>query len=169
MKKLRLLLFEECGRNCEKCCNKFWDLTAIPICTSYADYDEIMLTGGEPMLRPGLVRQTITEIREENTQTKIYMYTALCINVYWIQYLLELLDGINLTIHTNNLTDIEDFVTLNNFLHPSMKERKSLHLNLFEGVKLPKDINLEGWKVRDEIKWRTDCPLPKDEVLMRLK
>ena len=47
-KTLRLLLFEDCNRNCKKCCNKQWDLKLLPEVGSFKDWDEIILTGGEP-------------------------------------------------------------------------------------------------------------------------
>lgn len=46
MKKLRLLLHEECNRNCKGCCNKDWDLNALEIEDDFTDYDEILITGG---------------------------------------------------------------------------------------------------------------------------
>jgi molybdenum cofactor biosynthesis enzyme MoaA len=52
VKKLRLLVTERCARSCSGCCNHDWDLAALPTCESYAGYDEVLLTGGEPMLYP---------------------------------------------------------------------------------------------------------------------
>ena len=48
--KLRLLLLDDCNRNCPGCCNRDWDLQALPLCQDYTPYRLIMLTGGEPML-----------------------------------------------------------------------------------------------------------------------
>ena len=33
--KLRLLLFEECDRDCPGCCNRDWDLRSLPVCRDF--------------------------------------------------------------------------------------------------------------------------------------
>lgn len=33
--KLRLLLFEECDRDCPGCCNRDWDLRSFPVCRDF--------------------------------------------------------------------------------------------------------------------------------------
>ena len=43
--KLRLLLFEECDRDCPGCCNRDWDLRSLPVCRDFTPYQVIMLTG----------------------------------------------------------------------------------------------------------------------------
>jgi hypothetical protein len=43
---------------------------------------------------------------------------------------------------------------------------KSLRLNVFKGVSLA-ELNLSCWKVKPNIKWIKNCPLPEDEVFMR--
>ena len=48
--KLRLLVTEECNRHCPGCCNNNWDLKSLSVCKSYRDYEQILITGGEPLL-----------------------------------------------------------------------------------------------------------------------
>jgi len=166
MNKLRLLITKECNRNCPGCCNKDWDLDNLPICTSFEGYDEIMLTGGEPMLKVDLVLKVIEQIRKENPLAKIYMYTAF-VFTSTIFDTLRLLDGITVTLHTR--WDVKKFKWFTQplyFLY--LFSEKSLRLNIFDGIKIPKDLNLNLWKVRKNIKWIKNCPLPKDEVFMRL-
>lgn len=74
-KKLRLLLFEKCNRNCKGCCNKQWDLSKLPIENDFTGYKLIILTGGEPLLEPDLVKNVIRMIRNK-TDAKIILYTA---------------------------------------------------------------------------------------------
>jgi len=88
MRKLRLLLFSECNRSCEGCCNKDWDLKSLPIVKSYEGYDEIMLTG-----------DTIINIKKQNNTAKIYLYTALTKKPMDIEIILSELDGIVITLH----------------------------------------------------------------------
>jgi hypothetical protein len=164
MKKLRLLITKQCNRNCEGCCNKEYDLDALPICTSFNGYDEIILTGGEPMLKVDTVLKVIKKIRKENSLAKIYMYTAKADVLGEIYNILDAVDGMTLTLHEQ--TDVEDFLDFQE--HYFYFGKKSLRLNVFDGVYLPKSINLNYWKVRKNIKWIKNCPLPKDEVFMRL-
>lgn len=184
MKKLRLLLTENCHRNCIGCCNKDWDIKNLPICTSYKDYDEILITGGEPTLKKRLLIDTIHNIRYENPKAKIFVYTtnilSLCDEyIHWV-------DGITLTLHTKQDADmLELFERVNNTRLSSIfdnfierhynsrgyytvysSHKKSLRLNIFKGIRVPKLYN--NWKIQKNMIWIKDCPLPKDEVFMKL-
>jgi hypothetical protein len=160
-------MFEACNRNCEGCCNKDWDLAGLPECQGYAGYSLIMLTGGEPMLRPFLVRSTIKDIRKQNPDAKVYMYTAKLDDIPELLSILDVLDGLCVTLHEQG--DVEPFRTLNYILLAQTGRRagKSLRLNVFRPVDVG-DTDTSAWKVKDDITWIKDCPLPTDEVLMRL-
>lgn len=170
MKILRLLLFEECNRDCSGCINKRWDLKSLPVAKSFNEYDVILLTGGEPMLRPLFVVDTITNIKKE-TDAKIFVYTAKLDTPCEVLIILDYSDGMCVTLHEQK--DVEHFVELDRQLtqlweHPNCSfPSKSLRLNVFEGV----DINLGDyplWTSRVK-KYRTeDSYLPKGEVFMRL-
>lgn len=158
-KKLRLLLFEECNRNCAGCCNHDWDLKSLPVCTDYRPYDLIMLTGGEPMLHPDIVREAIERIRQQ-TAVPIYLYTAM---VEGLDDLLPMLDGVTLTLHSPK--DVAPFYHFD--MTAKNVHGKKLRLNIFEEVG---SLSCHTWwKVKDRITWIKDCPLPEGEVLMRYK
>lgn len=169
MRSLRLLLFEECNRACPGCVNKDWDLNALEVETSFDGYDEIILTGGEPMLRPDLVIDVVEEIRKK-TDTKIYMYTAKVDKLISILSVLKILDGITVTLH--NKGDLKAFKKFNELLDYCRKNKfgdyidKSFRLNVFKGIDIT-DIDTSAWKVKSEIKWIRDCPLPVHEVFKR--
>lgn len=163
MKKLRLLLTKECDKGCPGCCNKDWDLDNLQICTSFKGYNEILLTGGEPMLDYKLVYQTIKKIRKENSKAKIYMYTAKVDNLEESFNILNMIDGITVTLHEES--DVPSFLKFENY---NYQHNKSLRLNIFKGVSL-NGLEFKNWKIKDNIKWIRNCPLPKDEVFMRLK
>jgi len=163
MKKLRLLLTKKCNRNCKGCCNKDWDLDALPICKNYSGYDEILLTGGEAMLYPQVILDTISAIRTQNKKAKIYLYTAR-VEVLDNWKVMFALDGVTLTLHEQ--TDANDFKFFNQMT--IYFANKALRLNVFTGIKMKK-INLKFWKVKKNMKWIKKCPLPKDEVFMRLQ
>lgn len=48
-KKLRLLVTAKCHNKCPMCCNNQFDFEKIPV-VDRLDYDEISITGGEPLL-----------------------------------------------------------------------------------------------------------------------
>ncbi len=169
MKKLRLLLFEDCDRSCEGCCNKQWDLDKVPVAEYYTGYDEVLLTGGEPMLSPVMVVSTALLVRRQNPTCKIYMYTAKSKRALDIIAMLNVLDGITLTLHTQE--DLFGFMKLNDWLC-MMRETlrdKSFRLNVFKGVVVDHHhIDLSMWSVKDDIEWIEDCPLPTNEEFRRV-
>ena len=164
MKTLRLLITEKCNRNCPKCCNKQFGIKTLPVCYSFKNYKEIILTGGEPMLSPSSVRFLINSIRKES-QSPIYMYTAKVDDIQAVLSVLFFLDGITVTIHEEKNWDL--FFKLNDMLPNSC--RKSLRLNVFKNCNLRSYDQFNKWKVKDSIEWLDECPLPVDEVFMRLR
>ena len=162
--KLRLLLFEECDRSCAGCCNRQWALESLPGCAEWDGYEEIILTGGEPMLRPDYVKGVIDAIRVQ-VDTPIYMYTAKTSNPLAVLEILEMIQGITVTLHEQ--TDVGNFCWLLACIKRADVRDKSLRLNVFSGVNV-NGFDLSGWKVKDNIEWIPDCPLPKDEQFMRL-
>lgn len=165
MKKLRLLLFEKCNRKCVGCCNEDWNLKNLEQERQFSDYDEIFLTGGEPMLNPRMVIDIAILIRKVS-KAKIYLYTAKVDKRFEILAVLNFIDGITLTLHEQN--DVEDFEWLNFWLEDA-KLDKSFRLNIFKGVVLPYiTYTTNIWKVKKDIEWIKNCPLPKDEIFKRL-
>ena len=165
--KLRLLLFTRCNRRCAKCCNTQWDLSKLPACWDYSGYDEVLLTGGEPMLNPELVVETVYKIRRVNPRAKVYLYTAKVDNIEDSLFVSAALDGMTVTLHRPR--DIEPFNSFNKDLRMEslVFGSRSLRLNVFKGVPL-RDVYTEGWTVKKNIQWIDNCPLPDDEVFMRL-
>ena len=164
MKKLRLLLFEECNRSCEGCCNKDWDLKVLPQITNFQGYDEILLTGGEPLLRPDIVTATAKSIREQNPKARIFLYTAKVDDWMCVLEIIGDIDGLTVTLHDK--IDIPPFVRLTTFLPTMLSQSLSLRLNIFKGV-FP-EANVPYWKIKNNIKWIKNCPLPKDEIFGRI-
>lgn len=163
--KLRLLLTEKCNRRCRGCCNKNYDLKALPICNNFAEYEEIMLTGGEPMLNPPLIALAIHKIRKQSS-APIYLYTADCSDITILLNILGIIDGITLTLHTPK--DVKPFKIYNALVSEGSALSKSLRLNVFKGVSL-KGIDLSKWKVKKDKVWIKNCPIPKDEIFMRFR
>jgi len=163
--KLRLLLFEDCNRQCKGCCNKEWDLKALPVETDFTQYSKILLTGGEPMIDPFWIHVVIRTIRR-HTKAPIYLYTAKVDELYSTLDVLREIDGMTVTLHDQE--DVAPFLALNNhishFLHTN--PYKSLRLNIFKGIEIDTEP-LFLWRIRKNIVWTKDCPLPKGEVFKR--
>ena len=162
MKKLRLLMFEKCNRRCEGCCNKDWDLDALPTISDYSEFDMVMLTGGEPLLDCELLCKTIDNIQAQSNAIVI-VYTAMIRDLNAFCRVLAKVNGITLTLHEQ--CDVDDFDMLCEKIKPKDVVGKSMRLNVFEDVKTR---SIPGyWKIK-RVKWIKNCPLPEGEVLMRL-
>ena len=165
-KKLRLILFEACDRNCTGCCNKDWDLPSLEIETDFSQYDLIMLTGGEPMTRPNVVIETAQQIREQ-TSAPIILYTAKSTRPLNLLAMLLWVDGITLTLH--DPSDVVSFVQLNGLLQTIGRRvctKGLFRLNVFKGIDL-NGIETYPWKVKGNLEWIKNCPLPDGEVLRK--
>lgn len=166
MKKLRLLITEQCNRNCKLCVNKQYNLAKLHVESHISKYKEIILTGGEPMLDVNYLIEVIEFIKDHvSVNTKIWLHTAKVDDIYATLSVLDLINGLTLTIHNDK--DIPALVALDGELwcgSPRWKN-KSFKLCMFEGIELP-ELNICNWDIH-HIKWLKDCPLPEGEVFKR--
>jgi hypothetical protein len=123
-----------------------------------------MLTGGEPMLRPLNVFLTMRAIRKVSP-ARIIVYTADVTDLLAAGIIVDYADGLTLTLHTQ--ADVIPFIRFNNLLLSHRMDGHSLRLNVFANINLH-GANLSLWKVKHHINWIKNCPLPEDEVFMRL-
>ena len=172
-KKLRLLVTKECHNNCPKCCNKLYDLDSIPVIDRF-DYDEVCITGGEPMLDFKYVLNVASMFKTialcQDRTIKVYIYTANMSNAQFLA-LSKVVDGFVYTPHSD--ADVGTFIDLNNSMLRNTffrirVEQLSLRLNLFADVKEQlhgEDFSL--WKIKD-MEWLDDCPVPEGEDFRRV-
>ena len=160
--KLRLLLFKKCNRDCNGCCNKEWDLKSLPVEDDFRSYDEVNLTGGEPMLNWTLILK-ITALIRKQSNAKVYVYTAKLDKIANVVAVLGFVDGITVTLHDKS--DVADFEILNRYIL-AIKPNKSLRLNVFRGVTV--NLDLSAWIVKDDVVWIKNCPLPENETFKRI-
>lgn len=173
MKSARVITTFECNRNCPYCSNNYKSLISQgkeeDNLDFVKDYDEIILTGGEPMLYPERLLDLIKNIKVVNPNVKIYLYTA-----KWepfIQTILHYIDGLTYTLH-KNIKQFEafDFNTLQrhiNYMH-SDNENKSFRLFIHEDVKEEFNLIPATW---DRIKIagtlsEEDCDYPEDDLII---
>ena len=168
-KKLRLLVTSKCPNKCPMCCNNSWDFSKLPVVDRW-NYEEIMITGGEPLKYVSKVIGLIHNIRGiaklQGTSPKIYIYTSIA-SFGTLVNAIEVSDGVVLTPHSEK--EVEHFIRVNNYLLQYPPENCSLRLNLLSDIKsmLPKDIDLSLWKVKD-MEWVKDCPVPEGEDFRRI-
>lgn len=163
--KMRLILWPDCPRRCPGCCNNDFDIDALPVPGTFKGYNEIILTGGEPLMWPVLAANAAIVARAGADEgARVLLYTA-NYGIAAHRRVLPYVDGLTITLHEQ--ADVEPFMRLYNWLCEAEVARfKSLRLNVFEGVVCPD--RLECFKIKSGIVWRKDCPLPEGEVLMRL-
>ena len=93
------------------------------------------------------------------------MYTAKVDCLLHVFGTLPFLDGITLTLHEQR--DVKPFIRFNNELLKYKPITKSYRLNIFKGVDIS-GIDLSIWKVKENIEWVKNCPLPKNEDFKKL-
>lgn len=173
-KKLRLLLTTRCPNKCPMCCNNSWDFSRLPVVERW-DYEQIMFTGGEPLLYLDKLCGLADSIRAitsaMGTEPKLYVYTALC---DWMKLnrVIDHVDGIVLAPHSKESAEafkkFNELVNASTVLVNNPLEGKSLRLNLFPDIKeYLKDEDLSGWQVKD-MQWIKDCPVPEGEDFRRV-
>ena len=165
MDKLRLLLWPDCDRSCEYCCNKQYDLNALPIVPDFRNYGEIILTGGEPMLYPEVLLDEIKRVKRR-TLAMIYMYTACTTKPRDFMAVIREIHGCTLTIH--NQSDVADFYKFQHHVDLFYRQIKvkSMRLAIREGV------IVHGLSHYWDVTYWTPmevCPVPQGEVLMKLR
>ena len=169
MKKLRLLTTKYCPKDCTGCCNKDWDLNKLPVVDDFNKYDEIIITGGEPLdisTREHTL-SLINYIYDWCNSKRIIVYSAYGPGIIWLMRNTNI-DGITYTIHdesdVESLRIVAKYFNAENFWLPQV----SLRLNVLKGIDIPDDIDLKLWKVKKDIEWIPNCLLPKDEVFMKM-
>lgn len=98
-KTLRLIFTSKCNRSCHWCCNKDFDLPNLPR-PKHFNYDEIFITGGEPLLFLDEVIGFIKAIRLVS-KAKVFIYTAYqsAFSSHELLRAIKHSDGITLTLH----------------------------------------------------------------------
>lgn len=190
-KRCRLLLTTKCPNNCPLCCNKQFDLFKdVPIIDRW-NYDEFILTGGEPLMDSTALLDFIYNLtaihKYMGTSSKIYLYTSICSPHKWDR-IIPFFDGITYTVHTQQ--NAKELITLITVLtNPEMGydsmfqnlqdiSQKSIWLNLFPEAKTLIDAELANtnlswdnisrfFKIR-QMEWKENCPVPEGEDFRRL-
>lgn len=160
-RKARLLFTENCMRNCKGCCMKNWkgEKPNLILQTELvSEFDEIYITGGEPMLYPDSLLALIMSIKK-NSEAKVFLYTALPYPLDKFTKIIEHVDGVTLTLH--QVKDVELFKALE-LAKLNLKD-KTMRLNSF----VKKSFSSGDWILRHKT-WIKDAPLPPGEEFVKL-
>jgi hypothetical protein len=115
------------------------------------------------MLKQDLIKQIAADIRSQNSTAKIYVQTAWSKGPEDLVEILGHVDGLTLTMHTR-----KDTVPLEQLVKLLPSFNKSLRLNVFRGISTG-EADLSAWNVKKGLTWMDDCPLPINEVFMRVE
>lgn len=74
--RARVIVTKKCNRKCKGCCNERLGLIDKVSFEDLFKYEEICITGGEPMLMSERVVEMIHRLRLQGYTGKIWLYTA---------------------------------------------------------------------------------------------
>ena len=170
--KARVLLTKECFRSCSYCCNNYPEtmksLVAVDRVTDLLKYDEICLTGGEPLQDYRRTLQVASILKGYGK--KVFLYTTMWSSKF--DPILALLDGIHYTVHnpchwadSKMLFDFQESLKL---CSVSTKFAKgSYRLYIDPDVKRNLTINPSLFTRIESKPWMKDgeCPVPEDALI----
>lgn len=170
-KTARVIVTLDCNRKCPGCCNN--KLPEHRIVHNDADlmkYQEIVITGGEPMLIPGKVLEFVNRMWAKGYRGKMYMYFS-----YWngkgiSKEILKELDGFTFILHAE-CTDV-DIIALENLSNSGLLQNKDFSSRLiidkrvYERYDLS-NINFMRWSIIRKFEWKEMCsPIPNEDLLV---
>lgn len=178
--KGRVIVTKKCNRKCKGCCNDYLGLVDKVDFDSLFQYDEIIITGGEPMMISERVVEMIHRLKFSGYQGKIWLYTASSrrLNRYWaVEMLIDEVDGITYTLHYSSKEDklkrdLTDLRRLDQYLadHAWSREGKSDRLYIDSRIYNQEYVDSlkYKWAVVKPLEWKDngDCPLPEGEELV---
>ena len=175
MKKIaRLIITLDCSRHCDYCVNEYESTTKqmkpITKVKELAKYDEILITGGEPMLRPERTFKIVHGLRIAYPKKKLYLYTALFHPMLF--KILPYLDGMHFTLHKrSSSTDGQNFHYMQDVLSNTWNKKKSFRLYIHPEYPYSLQLWPIVWKRVEMKPWikEEDMCLPPNEELLILK
>lgn len=133
--------------------------------TALKDYEEVVITGGEPMINPAQLYTVIKMLRKQNKRQKIYLYTA-CLTMDDHPVILKHLDGITVTVHAE-ATD-EDIRNLkymsSNLYDEDLDMRLFIDKRVYDRYDLS-NICMKTWDVVRKLEWKEKCDPTENEEL----
>lgn len=163
-KIIHILITELCDRDCKYCCNKQYDLHAVPYVTDeeLRNAEILCLTGGEPFLysQPNEIARYYKK-KYPNIK-KVYVYTN-ARELYWYLFEggdLDYIDGLSISL--KSLKDVSSFIMLKDDLCVTSLSSNLLYVfdNLY-------DEECEGFKLIHR-EWQEDFKPATDSIYRRM-
>lgn len=178
-KTARVLVTVKCNRKCPGCANEKFlvsdQANFMRNITELSEYEDLIITGGEPMLRPEAVINFIDSARKQlKSGEKVYMYSStIDVNNFDHLLVLGMLDGITFTVHYE--ATFKDILMLKALSKQISAVKRvmgdSWTARLLLDSRLPQKyemINwgLEHWDMVKWLEWKDDgeCSLPEHET-----
>jgi hypothetical protein len=132
-----------------------------------AEYDEVMITGGEPMLYPARTLQVAEALKVQRPDRLVYLYTALFVTS--VAQVLDVVDGAHYTLHAD-ATGI-DLAGVVWFQAMILGRKGSYRLYVHPEAEGRLEVNLAAWTRIEKKPWlgEDECCLPEDEELLVLE
>jgi organic radical activating enzyme len=179
--KARVIVTKKCNRRCPGCCNRkhLGNVDKVAFDDLFK-YDEISITGGEPMMVSISARvvEMVHRLKMGGYKGKIWLYTAYShkVETYWgSKMLVDEVDGITYTLHYSSdmkklRADLTDLRKLDHFLRTLDRAGKSDRLYIDSRVYDQEYVDSlkYNWAVVKPLEWKKDgdCPLPEGEELV---
>ena len=140
-KTARVIVTLACNRKCPGCCNEtIGKVASIGDISVLSDYEEVVITGGEPMLNPDSL----------------------------LRFILNQLDGITVTLHAEATDDdIRNLKYMSyNLYGEDLDMRLFIDRRVYEKYDLS-NICLKTWDVVRKLEWKEKCdPADNEDLLL---
>ena len=176
--KARIIMTFECPRKCTYCCNEYHSIINGGVKASLWDIldekpSEILITGGEPILYPNLIKTISRQAYLNDIPT--YLYTA-----FWnpartdseLEAIISEVNGIHYTLHAaTGSNEIQEFYRFQIMINQEKFKHKSFRLFVHSEVRHPIEIHPWLYKRIESKQWidEKDCQLPEGEKLFILQ
>lgn len=180
-KTARVIVTYDCPRRCENCCNEHIGNVPEVKFEDLLKYEELVITGGEPMLLAPRLVEMIHRLRANGYKGKIWLYTSCIKTARWAdRAVLKEVNGITYTLHHKpSQTDLRDARKLNKFILDNLDNRTHERSDRLlidrrcytDEVLSIIELDAEGawghWASVKSLKWKEEeCPLPEGEELV---
>jgi hypothetical protein len=171
----RVIVTLRCNRGCAFCANKQPGIleraTRITKLEPLAQYQDIVVTGGEPLCNEDYCLRALRGIHVAAPSSKVYMYIADYIHPRALTVSMVWLDGLTYTLHNPLLpNDLPKFYWLQKHL-ARFHTSASMRLKVAQGLEGTVSINFKVWNEVRTFVPRTDglCEVPAHEDLYILE
>lgn len=164
----RLIVTYRCNRSCPGCCNTHDNgVREIDDIRELLKYDEIVITGGEPMLIKEKLFHLILQLRDMDYKGKIFMYTAFWNDGIYSNEILQSLDGITFTIHAEvNMRDAIMWKKLSESLRLVKNSRLFIDERVWDKFVNPDSRRIYLWDEVRKLEWKDECKPAEHEELL---